>query len=31
MVAYVEMDVRVSVLYFMDKLQHVPEGQMRVM
>ena len=31
MVAYVEMDVTVSVVYFMEKPQHVPEGLMRVM
>jgi hypothetical protein len=31
MVAYVEMDTTVSLVYFMEKPQHVPEGLIRVM
>jgi hypothetical protein len=31
MVAYVEMDVTVSMVYFMKKRQHIPEGLMRIM
>ena len=31
MVAYVEMDTTVSLVYFMEKHQHVPEGLIRVM
>jgi len=31
MVAYVEMDMTVSMVYFMEKPQQVPERLMRVM